>query len=230
MAIFNSFLYVYQRVTSLISRSRGPATGGPPHVRGTGPRNLVPKKRSCWCRKNMEKNTKNTWKTMENKRFEGSQFQETDLSISNFNISGSGQQAVTTGCDNRLWQQVSICPGGRYPTNSTCRSFTANLRYCPKYRKNQKKKPTWLTWQTKLNREIALNQPFCHKKNTSNWRLTCWGFARLRDQSNCSWLSRIGSERTMETTLEITYRSLHIFTRVNHSQPWYPPGLQNQSA
>ena len=107
----------------------------------------------------------------------------------------SGQQAVTTGCDNRLWQQVSICPGGRYPTNSTCRSFTANLRYCPKYRKNQKKKPTWLTWQTKLNREIALNQPFCHKKNTSNWRLTCWGFARLRDQSNCSWLSRIGSER-----------------------------------
>ena len=37
--VFPMAYYVYQRVTSLISRSR-PATGGLPHVRGTGPRNL----------------------------------------------------------------------------------------------------------------------------------------------------------------------------------------------
>ena len=101
MAIFNSFLYVYQRVTSLISRSRGPATGGPPHVRGTGPRNLVPKKRSCWCRKNMEKNTKKHMENHGKQALWGFSISRNRPFYLKLQYLWSGQQAVTTGCDNR---------------------------------------------------------------------------------------------------------------------------------
>ena len=129
----------------------------------------------------------------------------------------------TTGCDNRLWQQVSICPGGRYPTNSTCRSFAANLRYCPKYSKHNK-----------INRLDSLDRPSLTAKfgwttlfvtKTRQISLTCWGFARLRDQSNCTWLSRIGSKRHGNIWKPLWKSHIDLYK----SQPWAcAPGLQNQ--
>ena len=102
----------------------------------------------------------------------------------------SGQQAVTTGCDNRYQfvraddiRQIQLVDHLR-PT----------FDIVPNIAKT--KKETDLTHLTdQVEPRNCVESAFLSQKNTSNWRLTCWGFARLRDQSNCSWLSRIGSER-----------------------------------
>jgi hypothetical protein len=132
---------------------------------------------------------------------------------------------VTTGCDNRYQfvraddiRQIQLVDHLR-PTFDIVPNIAKTKK---RNRLDSLDRPSW----TAKLRRISL---FVTKKHVK-LAFDLLGIRPPEGPIKLQLIIQNRQRKTMETTLEITYRSLHIFTRVNHSQPLYPPGLQNQSA